>query len=54
MPRTTPEIKVEAVAAMGAEVVLEGDSYSDAQAHCERLARGARAHASSTPSTTRS
>ncbi len=39
MPRTTPEIKVEAVAAMGAEVVLEGDSYSDAQAHCERLVR---------------
>src|SRR5512139_496663 len=38
MPRTTPEIKVEAVAAMGAEVVLEGDSYSDAQAHCDRLA----------------
>jgi threonine dehydratase len=37
MPRTTPEIKVEAVAAMGAEVVLEGDSYSDAQAHCDRL-----------------
>src|SRR5512133_1030420 len=36
MPRTTPEIKVDAVAAMGAEVVLEGDSYSDAQAHCER------------------
>src|SRR5512139_3064106 len=39
MPRTTPEIKVEAVAAMGAEVVLEGDSYSDAQAHCDHLAR---------------
>jgi threonine dehydratase len=38
MPRTTPEIKVEAVASMGAEVVLEGDSYSDAQAHCDRLA----------------
>jgi threonine dehydratase len=39
MPRTTPEIKVEAVAALGAAVVLEGDSYSDAQAHCDRLAR---------------
>jgi threonine dehydratase len=38
MPRTTPEIKVEAVQSMGAEVVLEGDSYSDAQAHCDRLA----------------
>ena len=39
MPRTTPEIKVEAVLALGAEVVLEGDSYSEAQAHCERLAQ---------------
>jgi threonine dehydratase len=38
MPRTTPEIKVEAVTAMGGEVVLEGDSYSDAQAHCDALA----------------
>src|SRR5512143_431457 len=37
MPRTTPEIKVEAVAAMGAQVVLEGDSYSDAKAHCDGL-----------------
>jgi threonine dehydratase len=38
MPQTTPEIKVEAVRALGAEVVLAGDSYSDAQAHCDRLA----------------
>jgi threonine dehydratase len=38
MPRTTPEIKVQAVRARGAEVVLVGDSYSDAQAHCDRLA----------------
>jgi threonine dehydratase len=38
MPKTTPEIKVEAVEAMGAEVVLVGDSYSDAQQHCEALA----------------
>jgi threonine dehydratase len=37
MPKTTPEIKVEAVEAMGAEVVLAGDSYSDAQAHCDTL-----------------
>ena len=39
MPRTTPEIKIEAVEAMGAEVVLAGDSYSDAQAHCDALAQ---------------
>jgi threonine dehydratase len=38
MPKTTPEIKIEAVEAMGAEVVLAGDSYSDAQAHSDRLA----------------
>jgi threonine dehydratase len=38
MPKTTPEIKIEAVEAMGAEVVLAGDSYSDAQAQCDRLA----------------
>jgi threonine dehydratase len=38
MPLTTPEIKVEAVREMGAEVVLCGDSYSDAQAHAEALA----------------
>ncbi|MCE5361047.1 threonine ammonia-lyase, biosynthetic [Candidatus Igneacidithiobacillus taiwanensis] len=37
MPRTTPEIKVQAVRALGAEVVLFGDSYSDAQAHCQQL-----------------
>ena len=38
MPRTTPEIKVEAVRALGAEVVLDGDHYSDAARHCEQLA----------------
>ena len=37
MPQTTPEIKVEAVREMGAEVVLAGDSYADAQAHCDAL-----------------
>ena len=33
MPATTPEIKVNACRARGAEVVLHGDSYSDAEAH---------------------
>ena len=37
MPQTTPQIKVEAVRAMGAEVVLAGDSYTDAQAHCDAM-----------------
>ena len=31
MPATTPQIKVDAVRNYGAEVVLHGDSYSDAQ-----------------------
>jgi threonine dehydratase len=38
MPVTTPQIKVEAVAALGAEVVLEGDSYEEAYAHATTLA----------------
>ncbi|PNY81605.1 threonine ammonia-lyase, biosynthetic [Deinococcus koreensis] len=33
MPATTPEIKVGACRARGAEVVLHGDSFSDAEAH---------------------
>ena len=37
MPVTTPRIKVDAVHARGAEVVLHGDSYSDAYAHARRL-----------------
>jgi len=38
MPQTTPRIKVDAVRAMGAEVVLAGDTYGDAKAHCDTLA----------------
>ncbi|QXC59227.1 threonine ammonia-lyase, biosynthetic [Aquihabitans sp. G128] len=30
MPVTTPQVKVDAVRALGAEIVLHGDSYSDA------------------------
>ncbi|HET9362568.1 MAG TPA: threonine ammonia-lyase, biosynthetic, partial [Vicinamibacterales bacterium] len=37
MPQTTPRIKVDAVRSMGAEVVLAGDSYNEAQAHCDTL-----------------
>ena len=37
MPQTTPSIKVEAVRRLGAEVVLHGDSYNDAKAHCDTL-----------------
>jgi len=37
MPVTTPPIKVEACRARGAEIVLYGDSYSDAEAHAYHL-----------------
>jgi threonine dehydratase len=37
MPQTTPRIKVDAVRAMGAEVVLAGDTYGDAKVHCDTL-----------------
>jgi len=39
MPITTPRIKVEAVAARGAEVVLHGDSYAEAYAKATQLRR---------------
>src|SRR5215475_2901597 len=39
MPATTPQIKVSAVAARGARVVLSGDSYDDAYSHAMVLAR---------------
>ncbi|HTG99147.1 MAG TPA: threonine ammonia-lyase, biosynthetic [Vicinamibacterales bacterium] len=38
MPQTTPEIKVDAVRDLGAEVVLFGDTYADAQIRCHELA----------------
>jgi threonine dehydratase len=37
MPQTTPQIKVDAVRSMGADVVLAGDSYADAKAHCDAM-----------------
>ena len=39
MPATTPEIKVGACRARGAEVVLHGDSFSDAETHAYALDR---------------
>jgi len=38
MPKTTPQIKVDAVRARGAKVVLHGDAYDDASAHALALA----------------
>ncbi|HKO86938.1 MAG TPA: threonine ammonia-lyase, biosynthetic [Burkholderiales bacterium] len=37
MPVTTPRIKVEAVAARGAQVILHGDSYAEAYEHARSL-----------------
>lgn len=39
MPVTTPRIKVSAVAARGARVVLHGDSYHEAAQHAQVLAK---------------
>ena len=39
MPETTPFVKVEATRAHGAEVVLEGEGVSEAQARAQELAR---------------
>jgi threonine dehydratase len=37
MPVTTPQMKVDAVRALGGEVVLHGESYSDAYTHAAQL-----------------
>lgn len=37
MPTTTPQIKIDAVARRGGEVVLAGDSYDEASAHAHML-----------------
>jgi threonine dehydratase len=37
MPVTTPKVKVDAVAALGGEVVLHGESYTDAYGHAVAL-----------------
>ena len=37
MPKTTPQIKVDAVRARGAKVVLVGDNYDAAAAHANKL-----------------
>ena len=43
MPMTTPQIKVAAVQARGAQVVMHGDSYSDAYAKALALQKTSRA-----------
>ena len=38
MPQTTPEIKVDAVRDLGAEVELAGDTFADAGQRCDERA----------------
>jgi len=37
MPVTTPDVKIDAVRSRGAEVVLHGDSYTDAESEARRI-----------------
>lgn len=37
MPKTTPDIKVNAVRQWGADIILHGNSYDDAGAHAKKL-----------------
>jgi len=37
MPTTTPQLKIDAVKTLGGDVVLHGESYSDAYEHATRL-----------------
>ncbi len=39
MPQTTPQVKVDAVHALGGEIVLHGESYSEAYDHALELER---------------
>lgn len=39
MPTTTPQVKIDAVLALGAEVVLHGESYSESYEHALNLER---------------
>lgn len=39
MPKTTPDIKVNAVKNLGAEVILHGNSYDDAYDHAQQLVK---------------
>ncbi|EPN8876981.1 threonine ammonia-lyase, biosynthetic [Vibrio cholerae] len=39
MPRTTPDIKVEAVRGFGGQVLLHGSNFDEAKAEAERLAK---------------
>jgi threonine dehydratase len=42
MPKSTPAIKVDAVRALGGEIVLYGEAYDDAYAHAQTIAEAER------------
>jgi threonine dehydratase len=42
MPRTTPQIKVDAVRSLGGEAILHGDNYDAAYAHARELGKSKR------------
>lgn len=52
MPTTTPQVKIDGVRRFGGEVVLAGDSFSDAAEHARQLEKK-RDSPSFTPSMTR-
>ena len=39
LPRNANPVKVDAMRALGAELIFHGDSFDDVREHCERLAR---------------
>ncbi len=39
MPSTTPEIKINSVKGYGADIILHGDSYSEAYEHAKKIAQ---------------
>jgi len=39
MPSTTPEIKINSVKSYGADIILHGDSYSEAYEHAKKIAQ---------------
>ena len=52
MPTTTPQVKIDAVRARGGDVVLHGESYSDAYAHALTLEKKQKLTTTSPPPTT--
>ena len=39
MPKTSPKIKIDAVRALGAKIILSGHSFQEAQIHCKEICK---------------